>query len=104
MILSLFALNEGLIRVVQGSLLGSVLSNLLLVLGMAFLMGGYYYPIQKFNKTGAGANSTLLLLASFAMVIPAIFVMSHEEDNTSKNTALAISHTAAVVLGLMYML
>eukprot|EP00656_Telonema_subtile_P007999 TRINITY_DN13761_c0_g1_i1.p1 TRINITY_DN13761_c0_g1~~TRINITY_DN13761_c0_g1_i1.p1 ORF type:complete len:431 (-),score=154.34 TRINITY_DN13761_c0_g1_i1:210-1502(-) len=100
MILSVFALKKGLVRVVQGSLLGSVLSNLLLVLGMAFFMGGYYYSEQKFNATGAGANSTLLMLSAFAMVIPAIFVANYPEEE--HGSALAISHSAAVVLGLMY--
>jgi len=102
MILSIFALQAGLIRVVQGSLLGSVLSNLLLVLGMSFLMGGYYYPTQKFNKSGAGANTTLLMLACFAMVVPAIFVINF--PNEEHGSALAISHTTAVILGLMYVL
>merc|ERR1711865_904747 len=102
MILSIFALQAGLIRVVQGSLLGSILSNLLLVLGMAFLCGGYYYPVQKFNKTGAGANATLLMLACFAMVLPAIFVINY--PNEEHGSALAISHTTAVILGLMYIL
>merc|ERR1712086_941716 len=95
-------LQAGLIRVVQGSLLGSVLSNLLLVLGMSFLMGGYYYPTQKFNKSGAGANTTLLMLACFAMVVPAIFVINF--PNEEHGSALAISHTTAVILGLMYVL
>merc|ERR1711865_55145 len=98
MILSIFALQAGLIRVVQGSLL----SNLLLVLGMSFLMGGYYYPTQKFNKSGAGANTTLLMLACFAMVVPAIFVINF--PNEEHGSALAISHTTAVILGLMYVL
>lgn len=102
MILSIFALQAGLIRVVQGSLLGSVLSNLLLVLGMAFLCGGYYYPVQKFNKTGAGANATLLMLACFSMVLPAIFVINY--PNEEHGSALAISHTTAVILGLMYVM
>eukprot|EP00656_Telonema_subtile_P008001 TRINITY_DN13761_c0_g1_i3.p1 TRINITY_DN13761_c0_g1~~TRINITY_DN13761_c0_g1_i3.p1 ORF type:complete len:246 (-),score=99.25 TRINITY_DN13761_c0_g1_i3:210-947(-) len=55
---------------------------------------------DRFNATGAGANSTLLMLSAFAMVIPAIFVANYPEEE--HGSALAISHSAAVVLGLMY--
>ena len=50
LIISIFALRKGLIRVVQLSLLGSILSNMLLVLGCAFLFGGYKYKEQRFNQ------------------------------------------------------
>lgn len=52
LIISIFALREGLIRVVQMSLLGSILSNMLLVLGCAFLFGGLKHKEQKFNQVG----------------------------------------------------
>lgn len=52
MIISMYALNNGMIRVVQQSLLGSILSNMLLVLGCAFFCGGivHHHKVQKFNK------------------------------------------------------
>jgi len=99
MIMSLFAIQAGLVRVVQGSLLGSILSNLLLVLGMAFFAGGLKYHEQSFNPQGAGANTSLLFLAAFAMVMPSVYSVAYpgHEDGT-----LAISHSAAIILGLMY--
>merc|ERR1711959_772283 len=80
MLLAGWALRDGLVRVVQGSLLGSILSNLLLVLGMCFLFGGIRFKNQSFNADGARAQSSLLLLAVLAMVVPTISMlnMNHE--------------------------
>eukprot|EP00434_Breviolum_minutum_P001961 symbB.v1.2.001737.t2/scaffold94.1/size335129/1 len=64
MLLSAFALRKGLVTVVQGSLLGSVLSNLLLVLGMCFFFGGLKFHKQKYNADGARVQSNLLLLSA----------------------------------------
>lgn len=58
------------IPVHQASLLGSVFSNMLLVLGCCFFFGGIYYPEQRFNSTSAIANMSLLLLSSLALVLP----------------------------------
>nr|GEU79806.1 vacuolar cation/proton exchanger 3-like isoform X1 [Tanacetum cinerariifolium] len=65
MIISIYALNNGMIRVVQQSLLGSILSNMLLVLGCAFFTGGivHYPKVQRFNQTAAIVSSGLLLMA-----------------------------------------
>lgn len=69
-IVAIFALKAGQINVVQSSLIGSVLSNLLLVLGCAFIAGGVRNKESSFNAVGASANSSLLMLASFAMLLP----------------------------------
>ncbi|KAE9057365.1 hypothetical protein PF006_g32440, partial [Phytophthora fragariae] len=68
------------INVVQSSLIGSVLSNLLLVLGCAFIAGGVRNKESSFNAVGASTNSSLLMLASFAMLLPSyIFYFSDHE-------------------------
>ena len=66
--MSIFALRLGLVGVVQSSLLGSVLSNMLLVLGCAFVAGGFKTKIIAFNRTAASANTSVLLVAVMAML------------------------------------
>jgi Ca2+:H+ antiporter len=75
-IIGLFALNAGLVEVVKASITGSIISNLLLVLGMAIFLGGLGKEKQTFSATAAKATGSTLLLAVIALVIPAIF-LSH---------------------------
>ena len=73
LILALFALSRGLDDVVKASLTGSIIGNLLLVLGASLFAGGLKYPIQRFNRTAAGAGSTLMVLATIGLIVPALF-------------------------------
>jgi Ca2+:H+ antiporter len=75
-IISLFALGEGLQEVVKASLVGSILGNTLLVLGAAAFFGGLGRDRQHFNHTAATAQSAMLLLAVAALVMPAVYEMS----------------------------
>lgn len=70
LILSIAALNAGLYDVVATSLLGSILSNLLLVLGMSFFVGGLKYKTQQFNSVASQTSGSLLLLAAISILIP----------------------------------
>src|SRR4051794_40766620 len=70
LIIALFALGSGLHEVVKASLIGSILGNILLVLGAAMLVGGIGRDRQYFNRAAAGAQSTMLLLAAAAMAMP----------------------------------
>ena len=72
MLVSILAIHRGLLRVVQLSLLGSVLSNLLLVLGTAFFCGGLRQKVQTFNTDVISANNALLVLGALAILLPAI--------------------------------
>ena len=72
-IIALFALNAGLHEVVKASLVGSILGNVLLVLGAAMFFGGLRRDRQTFNAAAATAQSSMLLLAVAAMAMPAIF-------------------------------
>jgi len=74
LIIGLFALHAGLIELVQASIVGSVIGNLLLVLGASILAGGIKYKVQTFNQQQAHSHSINLLLATIALVVPAIFV------------------------------
>lgn len=73
LIIALFALSKGLEGVVKASITGSIVGNVLLVLGMSVLGGGLKYPEQKFNRTAAGVTATALTLAAIALIIPTVF-------------------------------
>src|SRR4051794_36222717 len=72
-IIALFALNKGLHEVVKASLVGSILGNILLLLGAAMFVGGLGRDRQRFDRTAASAQSAMLLLAAVALVMPAIY-------------------------------
>jgi Ca2+:H+ antiporter len=78
LIIALFALGNGLHEVVKASLVGSILGNILLVLGAAMVVGGIGRERQLFNRTAASAQSSMLLLAGAALTMPAVFqLVSH---------------------------
>src|SRR3954464_2203912 len=72
-IIALFALNQGLHEVVKASLIGSMLGNILLVLGASMFVGGLGRDRQRFDRTAASAQSAMLVLAAVALVMPAVF-------------------------------
>lgn len=76
LIIALFALREGLQEVVKASIIGSILGNLLLVMGAAFLIGGWGRERNKFVAEAASAQATMLLLAVVALVLPAMFLLA----------------------------
>lgn len=96
-ILSVSALMKGLNTVVATSLLGSILSNLLLVLGTCFICGGYYYKEQHFNATGNRACSSLLFLSCIGIVIPTA-ALQLSEEGASADWVLPVSRGTAVIL------
>jgi Ca2+:H+ antiporter len=73
LIIALFALGAGLHEVVKASIVGSIMGNILLVLGAAMFAGGLGRDRQRFDRTAASAQSSMLLLAAAALVMPAIF-------------------------------
>ncbi|GMH71138.1 hypothetical protein TL16_g10964, partial [Triparma laevis f. inornata] len=96
LILSLLAMHKRLYRVVQLSLLGSILSNLLLVLGCSCLLGGSRYRIQRFTTVSGAVSSGMLMVATSGLVLPCALKMSGQEDdgddeiNFSRGTALVM--------------
>ncbi|ORY23037.1 putative Calcium:hydrogen antiporter [Naematelia encephala] len=81
LIVAVAALNQNELRLVQTSLLGSVLSNLLLVLGMSFFAAGFFYHESTFQATAAQASSSLMTLACITLILPAAYHAS-ETDGT----------------------
>lgn len=73
LIIALMALRAGLHEVVKASLTGSIIGNILLVLGLSVLVGGLGTDTLRFNRTAASVSTTLLTLAAIGLVVPAIF-------------------------------
>jgi len=101
LIVSLFALQRGMLRIVQVSLLGSVLSNLLLVLGCAFFAGGVSFKSQKFNKTSVSVNIGLLIIGVIALLFP-MMIDETEPVGSAPGAALTLSRAISVLLLLLY--
>ena len=88
-------------------MLGSILSNILLVLGCCFLAGGIRYPEQKFNSVVASTMSSLMVVSTASLIIPATLygLMRHSGSDSDKDdTLLILSHGTAVILLLLYVL
>lgn len=109
-IIALFALNAGLHEVVKASLIGSILGNILLVLGASMFIGGLGRDRQRFDRTAASAQSAMLLLAGAALVMPAIWELIEGRGLPSPgdeiidygSTIEHLSFAVAVVLILTY--
>ncbi|KAK3271998.1 hypothetical protein CYMTET_19676, partial [Cymbomonas tetramitiformis] len=99
MIVSWFALKGGLLRVVQMSLLGSILSNMLLVLGCAFFFGGLKYKRQTYNKQGATMSAALLLLAVVSIAAPNVLHATHTELHGTSSEISLSRFTSVLLLG-----
>ena len=91
---------ETMIILVQASLIGSILGNLLLVLGLALLWGGIKFKIQSFNQSALSMNGSLLLLAILALIIPA--AAHHTGSNVTDENILELSRYASLALLVMY--
>jgi Ca2+:H+ antiporter len=73
LIIAMVALRAGLVDMVRASLVGALLANLLLALGIAFLLGGLRHRVQEYNPAAARSYATMMLLASLSMVVPSAF-------------------------------
>lgn len=102
---SIIALRDDQIRVVQASMLGSILSNILLVLGCCFFIGGLRYSEQTFNSTVASTMSSLMAVASASLIIPAtLYAALSESSENAQANILFLSHGTAVILLLLYVM
>lgn len=103
LIIAFFALQQGLIGVVQASLTGSVIGNLLLVAGLSFLLGGSKYKVQKFNPVVARTNAAMMLLGVvIALVIPAVFTLSNPNIGFELSIGVAVVSIFLYILGLFF--
>ena len=102
LIIAIAALRAGLHDVVKASLAGSIIGNILLVLGAAMFCGGLRFKEQHFNSDGARAEATLLTLAAIALVLPAVYMMRAEEVPALLGKVQHLSNAISVVLLLAY--
>jgi Ca2+:H+ antiporter len=100
LIIAIVALNAGLTEVVKASLIGSIIGNILFVLGLAMYLGGLGRKSQKFNPTGASANASQFTLAAVGLAVPQFFILATHDTNTL--TAEEISVGVAIILLLAY--
>src|SRR5262249_2132329 len=104
LIIALFALRKGEVDLVKASITGSILGNILLVLGVAIVAGGCVHRRQTFNRTAASLGATMLALASIGLVIPTIFFHLTTHDADAPETLNYLSEEIAAILALMYVL
>lgn len=102
-IVSIIALKDNQVTVVQASMLGSILSNLLLVLGSCFIVGGIKYKEQFFNQTAAQTMGSLLAVSVMALLLPAAFYFSIPKKSEKRTDwILDLSRGTSIVLLLVY--
>ncbi len=99
LIITILALRAGYLDLVKASITGSIIGNLLLVLGGAILAGGLKRPILRFSQNAAGVASSMLLLSVTALVIPAVVALTHPQHGLSEHS---LSLVVAAVLILSY--
>ncbi|KAL1879297.1 hypothetical protein Daus18300_001878 [Diaporthe australafricana] len=98
------ALVKDEIRIVQASLLGSILANLLLILGMCFVLGGLRFREQIYNSTVTQMSACLLSLSVISLVLPTAFHASFNNNDKADEQSLIISRGTSVVLLLVYII
>lgn len=100
LIIALMALHEGLVSVVKASITGSIIGNLLLVLGLSMIAGGVKHPIQRFNKAGVGSITSSLGLAAVGLLIPTVFHRS--ADAVGGWTPLTDQRLSLMIAGILF--
>ncbi len=107
LIITIFAISEGLLELVKASIAGSIIGNLLLVLGLSLLLGGLKNGVQKFDRRQANVNATMVILAMMALAIPSIFSGAIEDELPAAEALGAerlLSEGVAVVMIVIYAL
>jgi Ca2+:H+ antiporter len=102
LIIALMALSAGHPEVVKASITGSIIGNVLLVFGLSAICGGLKYREQTFNRTAAGAGSTLLALSVVALAVPTVFhrIVGETHPSQERDLSLDIAIVLLVTYGL----
>lgn len=102
LIIALVALRAGMLDMVRASLIGSIIGNLLLVLGAAFLAGGLRHKVQSFATIGARTQVGMMALAAIAILVPSVFAVSGKGDLVARSVAFSV--IVSVILLVVYLL
>lgn len=101
LIIAIAALRAGLVDLVKASIAGSILGNLLLILGLSLMAGGLRSPMLRFNRTNAGMSSAMLALAVAGLIFPTLFHATHPAGLAA--TELRMSEVVAGILIFTYL-
>ena len=101
LIIAIVALQAGLVDLVKASITGSILGNLLLILGLSIVAGGLKQSQLKFNRTNAGMSAGMLVLAVVSLVLPALFKYAHPEPD-ARMDGLHLAEGVGIILLLTY--
>lgn len=93
---------EQMLRLVKASITGSIIGNVLLVLGAAILVGGFFHKRQTFNRTAAGMGATLLALACIGLLIPAVYYYLFPHGTAQDERIEYLSEEIAIILAIVY--
>jgi len=109
LIIALFALKRGLHEIVRSSITGSILGNLLLVLGASMFYGGMKYETQKFSRVGASTNVSMLWITVITLMVPSMVTYAYHLDPSlteavAKDLVVNVSLVAAIILLILYVL
>ncbi|OGO19917.1 MAG: calcium/proton exchanger [Chloroflexi bacterium RBG_16_50_9] len=96
--IAIFAIKAGLLEMVKASLIGSIVINILLLIGLSMIFGGIRYREQKFNRDSVGVSSTMLLIAVAGLSLPTIYSV------ITGNSAFVMSQAVSITLGITYLL
>ncbi|MBK9124989.1 MAG: calcium/proton exchanger [Chloroflexi bacterium] len=99
LIITIFALREGLVDLVRASITGSIIGNLLLVLGLSLFAGGVKHGTQSFNGRNARMNATLMVMAFVALIIPSLFDAAIVGELSAE---IPLSEVTAIIMILLY--
>jgi Ca2+:H+ antiporter len=104
LIIAAVALRAGLIELVKASITGSILGNLLLVLGAALFAGGLKFKVQRFNPHLAGFSATVLVIAAFGLLVPALFQYLHPDPERVATQTMSYYVAGLLISGYVFSL
>src|SRR5215207_6780765 len=105
LIITIFALSAGLTTVVKASIIGSIIGNVLLVLGASILLGGLKNGVQSFSVEIAGINASMLAIVAAALALPTIFAATNPgQSPTNLSIEVAVVMFVLYILYLVYIL
>lgn len=102
LIITIVAIRAGLLELVKASITGSILGNILLVMGLAMFLGGLRNGVQSFDRDNASTNATMVILAVVALIVPSIF--SHTIDKVNHAGVESLSIGVAIAMLVLYAL